>query len=223
MKIVRWIIAGSVVVLVILVALTAAVLFLVPESITGPTIPPLQLPALDTKTTSASAVSPDGNWIVTDGSAAGFRAEESFLVQSGTIVGRTNAVTGSLVISHNEIASGSFQVDLSKLTVGGKKNENFFKLLDTDKYPNATLTFTNPIVFTSIPSNGQTLSSNASGSLTIHGISHPVTFTFSGRYDGTALEAVGSAPVLASDWGIESPFGIHDNDVIEFLVILQRQ
>jgi len=61
MKIVRWIIAGSVVVLVILVALTAAVLFLVPESITGPTIPPLQLPALDTKTTSASAVSADGN------------------------------------------------------------------------------------------------------------------------------------------------------------------
>ena len=222
-KIVRWIIIGIVVILVIAVGVTAAVLFIFPESITGPTAPPLQLPALDTAATNASTSPPDGTWIAGSGSLAGFRVEESFLVQTGTIVGRTSAVTGSLVISNNAVASGSFQVDLSTLTVGGKENASFFKILDTNTYPKATLTFTDPIIITSIPNSGQTVSSNGTGSLAMHGITHPVTFTFSARYDGIVLEAVGTAPVLASDWKIESPFGIHDNDVIEFLVVLQKQ
>ena len=221
-KIVKWIIGIIVIGLVAIVAVVAAVLFIFPQSLTGPTLPPLQLPALNSATTNTSAAPPDGTWTVQSGSVAGFRVEESFLVQSGTIVGRTSAVSGSLVMSHNQVNSGSFQADLSKLTMGGKPNDSFFKLLDTTQYPTATLTLTNPIVFDSIPSNNQILSSNAAGSLTMHGITHPVTFTFSGRYDGTVLEAIGSAPVLASDWNIDSPFGIHDNDVIEFLVILQR-
>ena len=65
---------------------------------------------------------------------------ESFLVQSGTIVGRTSAMTGSLVISDNTISSGSIQVDLSKLTIGDKQNSSFLKILDTNSYPSATLT-----------------------------------------------------------------------------------
>jgi polyisoprenoid-binding protein YceI len=218
-KLVKWVLIGIVVILVGSFALILAF----PEWVTGPTAPPLQLPALDTAASNTTPVSLDGTWVVGSGSVAGFRVEESFLVQKGTIVGRSNAVTGSLVISNNEAASGSFQVDLSKLTMGGKVNPSFTKLMDTKQYPNATLTITEPIALTSIPSSGQTVTLNATGSLSLKGISHPVTFTFSGQYDGSVLEAVGSAPVLASDWGIDSPFGIHDNDLIEFLVVLQKQ
>lgn len=157
-----------------------------------------------------------------DGSLAGFRVPESLLTQSGTIVGRTSAVTGSLVIARSEIASGSFQVDLSKVTIGGKPNASFFQMLETSQYPDATLTLTQPIIFTSIPTNGQTISSKATASLAMRGITHTLTFTITARYNGSALEAVGTASSLASDWSVKSPFGIHNDGVIEFLVMLHR-
>lgn len=217
-KIAKWI----AIVVAAIVVISIALIFIFPQSLTGPTAPPLQLPTLNTSTTSATLGSPDGTWQVGNGSIAGFRVEESFLVQSGTIVGRSSAVTGSLAISNNQITSGSFQVDLSKLTLGAKQNASFFKLMDTDKYPSATLTLTAPTIFADTPTNGQTITATATGTLSMHGITRPVTFTFTGRYDGSVLEAIGSAPVLASDWSIDSPFGIHNNDMIEFLVVLQR-
>lgn len=217
-RIVKWTIIGLITALVIVVA----GLFLFSGSIVGPAPAPLQLPPLSPAMMSASTASPDGTWRAGDGSVAGFRVPESFLVQSGTIVGRTSVVTGSLVISHNKISSGSFQVDLSKLTIGGKQNASFFKLLETSKYPDATLTLTQPIVFTSIPTNGQTISSQATVSLAMHGITHAVTFPVMARSNGSVLEATGSAPVLASDWGIQSPFAVQNNALIEFLVVLRR-
>ncbi|HEX8032904.1 MAG TPA: YceI family protein, partial [Ktedonobacterales bacterium] len=165
-----------------------------------------------------------GTWIAGDGSVAGFRAKESFLTQSGTIVGRTSAVTGSLVIAENEISSGSFHVDLRtlKVIVQGKRNTTIYQVLDTNQYPEATLTLTQPIAFASAPTNGQTILSHATGALAMHGITHPVTFTILARYSGAALEAAASASVPVSDWGIQSPFGIHNTAVIEFLVVLHR-
>lgn len=215
---VKWTIIGLVTAIIIVVA----GLFIASGSIVGPALAPLQLPPLSPATQSANATSPDGTWIAGNGSVAGFRAPESFLTQSGTIVGRTSAVTGSLVISHNAISSGAFQVALSKLTIGGKPNASFFQILDTKKDSDATLTLTKPIVFHSIPTNGQTISSQATVLLTMHGITHAVTFTVMARSNGSVLEAIGSAPLLASDWSIKSPFGLQNNDLIEFSVVLQR-
>jgi polyisoprenoid-binding protein YceI len=221
-RIVKRIIIGLVTVFVIFVVIFVAGLLIFSRYLSDSTPAPLQLPPLSPATTSASTASPDGTWRTGDGSAAGFRVEESFLVQSSTIVGRTSAVTGSLVNSHHEISSGSFQVDLSKVTIDGKQNASFFQLLETSKYPDATITLTKPIVFHSIPTNGQTISSQATVSLTMHGITHPVTLTVMARSNGSVLAATGSAPVLASDWGIQSPFAVQDNGLIEFLVVLQR-
>ncbi len=61
------------------------------------------------------------------------------------------------------------------------------------------------------------------GSLTMNNITHPVTFALMGRYDGSELEAVGSASILVSDWGIQSPFAIRNDPELELLVILQRR
>ncbi|MDQ2902375.1 MAG: YceI family protein [Ktedonobacteraceae bacterium] len=208
--------------LVTTVVIVVAALYIFSGSIVGPALAPLQLSPLSPATQNARTASPDGTWRAGDGSIAGFRVQEAFLVQSGTIVGRTSAMTGSLVISHHEIISGSFPVDLSKLTIGGKPNASFFQLMETRKYPDATLTLTKTIVFASIPTNGQTISSKATASLAMHGITHTVTFTIMARSNGTVLEATGTVPFLASDWSITSPFGIQNHDVIEFLVVLRR-
>jgi len=219
--VVKWTVIAFVVIACIGFVVLIALPVILSGAIVGSAPTPLQLPQLTTGTMNTTPPSPDGVWIAGSGSLAGFRVEESFLLQSGTIVGQTSAVSGSLVISHNEISSGSFQVDLSKVTLG-KQNVSFSEILDTNKYPNATLELTAPGSFTNIPTSGQAVSSSVTGSLTMNGITQPVTFTFTGRYDGAVIEATGSAPILVSDWGIESPFAVHNNAVIEFLVVLRR-
>jgi polyisoprenoid-binding protein YceI len=215
-----WIIIGIVGILVIV----GVGLLLVANALVGPAPAPLQLLPLSPATQSASADSLDGTWITGDSSIAGFRVPESFLIQSSTIVGRTSAVTGSLLISHQEISSASFQVDLSKITVpvGGKPNASFFQILETSKYPNAMLTLARPIVFSAIPTNGQIISSQAAALLTMRGVTHPVTLTIKARSNGSVLEAAGSASVFVSEWGIQSPFAVQNDALIEFLVMLHR-
>lgn len=51
---------------------------------------------------------------------------------------------------------------------------------------------------------------------------YTVTFTIMARFNGPVLDAVGSAPVHVSDWKIQSPFGISNDAVIEFLLALHR-
>jgi hypothetical protein len=215
---VKWTIIGLATAFVILLA----GLFLFSGFIIGPALAPLQLLPLSSAMTSAGTTSLEGTWRAGNESVAGFRIPESFLVQSGTIVGRTRAVIGSLAISQNEVSSGSFQVDLSKLAIDGKPNASFFQLLETSKYPDATLTLTQPIVFPALQTNGQAISLPTTASLAMNGIAHTVTFMVKARSNGSVLEATGSAPVLASEWGIQSPFGVHNNAVIEFLVVLRR-
>ena len=104
-----------------------------------------------------------------------------------------------------------------------RQDTTIYQILDTSQYPEATLTFTRPVVFASLPTNGQAIASQATVSLTMHGIANPVTFTIMARYNGSVLEALGSAPVRVSDWRIQSPFAVHNDAVIEFLVVLQRR
>jgi polyisoprenoid-binding protein YceI len=219
-KIVKWGCISLVTVFVILIVGVIAF----SGSLTGSAPAPLQLPQISSAAENVNVSPPDGRWVTEKGSLAGFRVGESFFLQSGTIVGRTSAVTGTLVISNNEVSSGSFQVDLSKITFGGKQNDNFFKLLETGRYPSATITLTKPIVFQSIPNPRQTISFKAPAILAVHGITHKVTFTILARYsyNGSVLEAVGSAPILASDWNVKSPYAVHNNALIEFLVDLHR-
>ena len=214
---------GACIGLVIVFVLIVGGLLAFSGSFVGPVPPLLQLPPLSSSSQNAGTASPNGTWVAGAGSLAGFRVGETFLVQSSTIVGRTNGVTGSLVISNNQISSGSFQVDLSQVTFGGKQNASFFKLLETSQYPSATITLTQPVVFQTIPTNGQTISFKAPVSLAIHGITHMVTLTGTARENGSTLEVAGSAPLLASDWNVASPYAVHNDALIEFLLVLHSK
>ena len=83
------------------------------------------------------------------------------------------------------------------------------------------MALTQPIVLGPVPV-GQVISATAKGSLGLRGVSREMTFNVAGRYDGTTLEVAGSGSFRASDWGVAAPFGIHDDDTVEFLVVLHR-
>lgn len=219
----RWVLASAIVLVVLVVLAVLSIgLFIKLE----PTPPPLVLPAAR----AGAPVGPvDGTWGVGGTSVAGFRVQESALGVSNDVVGRTNAVTGTVVISSERVTSAIFRIDLDTVKAGGKAQPQFAKSLGTKDHPTATFTLAQPMTLGLAFTSGATITTMATGQLAMHGASRLVTFTVTGRRDGAALEAAGSLPVALSDWGIKGPdsYGfvgsLANHGVAEFLLVLQRQ
>jgi polyisoprenoid-binding protein YceI len=216
----RWLLAGAGALVVLIVLAVAAFIKLQPSP------SPLVLP---TAAASAPAGPLDGTWGIAAGSVAGFRVPETALGISNDIVGRTNAVHGTMAFSGTRVTAAAFRIDLVTIKVGGKTQPQFAKSLGTQDHPSAAFTLTQPVTLGSTFTSGATVTATATGRLTLRGISHLVTVTISGRRNGTALQVAGSIPVAFSGWGIKGPKGygffgsVANHGVAEFLLILHRQ
>jgi polyisoprenoid-binding protein YceI len=217
----RWVVIGAGV-LIVLVGLVAVSVKPQP----GP--PPLALPTerADAPTAGGEV---DGTWSIAAGSEAGFRVRQTIFGRSGDIVGRTNAVTGAVSVSRSRLTSATFSVDLTTIKVNDKASPQFEKRLDTRGHPDASFTLGRPITLDPDVNTGGTIAATATGQLTLHGVTGPATLTFSGRRNGSALEAAGSIPITFSDWGIDPPenYGfvgsLADRGMAEFLLVLHRR
>jgi hypothetical protein len=73
-----------------------------------------------------------------------------------------------------------------------------------------------------------TVTPTGTGHFTLRGASHLVTFTITGRRDGSALQAAGWIPVAFSTCGIKGPVGypflssLANSGVAEFLIVLHQ-
>ncbi len=92
----------------------------------------------------------------------------------------------------------------------------------------ATFTLAQPVTLSPDFASGAIVTARSTGHLALRGVSRLVTFSITGRRDGTALEVAGSIPVAFSVWGIKEPYGfgflgsLADHGVAEFLVVLHR-
>jgi polyisoprenoid-binding protein YceI len=215
----RWIGGGVIVLLVLIVAGTAVAV----KSQRSPA--PLALP---TGTPAAPSGPLAGRWQVAAGSAAGFRVQETVIGMSNEVGGNTNAVTGTAVLGGNRIAAGSFGINLTMITIGGKKQPQFVTSLDAGRYPDATVTLARPVPLNAAFAAGRTATMTAPAELTLRGTTRPVTVTITARRDGAALEAAGRIPVTFANWGIKLPTGfgpigsLAGHGTAEFVLILHR-
>jgi len=215
----RWVVAGVAGLVVLLVV--AVGLFIKLQ----PTLAPLVLPG---GAVSAPAGPLVGSWDVAAGSVAGFRVQETALGFRNDTVGRTSAVTGAVVLSGGRLTSAAVRVDLTAVKVGGKRQPQFAKSLDTARYPEATFTLTRPVTLSPAFASGATIRVTATGLLELNGVSRQVTFTVSGRRAGTTLQVAGSIPINFSAWDIKGPSGygflasLANHGAAEFLLILHR-
>jgi len=190
--------------------------------------PTLSLLALSTASPAAPVGALDGTWAVSARSVAGFRVPETAVGMSNDAVGRTTAVSGTVVISGDRVTSATFRIDLAALKVNGKTQPQFAKSLDTQSFPDATFTLAKPVELGSSFALGATVRVTALGRLTMNGVTHLVTATVSARRDGAALQAAGSIPVTFSAWGIKGPAGygffgsLANHGTAEFLVSAHR-
>jgi polyisoprenoid-binding protein YceI len=225
----RWLI-GTVVVVALVVVGGPFAYF---HFIEGPAPSPLSLSSEGSTTvpsgSAASSGSPaalNGVWDVTTGSQAGYRVQEMLFGQSHTAVGRTSAVTGSLTISTPTVTAGRFSVDLTKVSSDESLRDEQFqsRIMDTSMYPTATFVLTRPISLGSAPAEGVEITKQATGTLTMHGVTRTVTFHLTARRSGDLIEVSGSIPITFADWNIANPSGgpaeTGSTGIMEFLINL---
>ncbi|MGW0843737.1 YceI family protein [Streptomyces sp. NPDC002787] len=166
----------------------------------------------------------EGAWRVGSGSQAGYRVDEVLFGQNVMAVGRTEKVTGELEIKGTRAVSGSFTVDLASVQSDSDQRDSQFRgrIMNTERYPDAVFELTEPVDFGSVPDVNEQVTGEATGDLTIHGQTNPVTFDLTAQRTADGFRVNGSIPVTFADYGIDAPdFGgitVEDEGTVEFLL-----
>jgi polyisoprenoid-binding protein YceI len=182
----------------------------------------------DTSATGADA-SIDGTYKTTEGTEAGYRATEVLFGQQADAAGRTNEVTGTVIIGGTTVDSADFTVQMANVTSDQDRRDNQYRtrIMDVQTYPTSTFRLTTPVELGTIPPLDQEVTVPATGDLTLRGVTKPVTVDLKAKRTGAETLAIqGSIPITWSDWNIPEPsFGpaqVADSGEIEFLLVVER-
>jgi polyisoprenoid-binding protein YceI len=175
----------------------------------------------------------DGTWNVDasigsfsdfSGSFVGYRVEEELAnVGAETAVGRTPDVTGSLMLAGTQITAVEMSADLSTLQSDKSQRDGQLhrQALESDQFPIATFSLTQPIDLGTVPADGQVIQATATGDLTIHGVTKSVQIPVEARVAGDVVTVTGSIDILFADYGMSRPtsflvLSIADHGTMEF-------
>ena len=181
----------------------------------------------------------DGTWNVDpsvgtfadfSSSFVGYRVDEELAnVGAATAVGRTPDVSGSLTLDGSTITTVDITADLSTLQSDESRRDGQLKrqALETDTYPTATFSLTQPIDLGSAPADGQVIQATATGDLTIHGVTKSVELPVEALLSGDVVTVTGSIDILFADYGISRPtsfavLSIADHGTMEFQLQLTK-
>jgi polyisoprenoid-binding protein YceI len=225
-KLTRWIVGAIVVVLLVVVGGP----FVYFHFIQSDPPPPLTINDATTTPTSAGAGASAakaplaGTWKVTNGSVVRYRIKETVFGQSGTAVGSTNGVTGSMTVSGTKLTKASFTVDMTTFQSDSGQRDGQFqgRIMDTAEFPTATFELTSAIELAPVPADGVAKTYSATGKLTIHGTTNTVTFDLDTKRTGNTIAVQGSHDITFSDYNIDNPSGgpasVGDSGTLEFLL-----
>ena len=136
-------------------------------------------PADDRRRRGSGAL--DGTWTVDpsigsfsdfSGSFVGYRVEEELAnIGAATAVGRTPDVTGSVTFDGTTVTAVEMTADLTTLQSDNDRRDGQLRsqALETNTFPTATFTLTEPIQLDAVPADGEVVSATATGDLTLHG------------------------------------------------------
>ncbi|MCC7078131.1 MAG: YceI family protein [Acidimicrobiia bacterium] len=189
--------------------------------------------------TPAGSSTAEGTWTVdpsltaADGSPsfAGFRVEEELGQGIGhaTAVGRTEDVTGTVVISGSTVESAEFTADLTTITSDRpRRDDKIQEALETGTHPEAEFVLTAPIELGTVPTEGESVSAEAKGELTVHGVTRDVTVDIEAELNDGVLAIVGTTDVVFADYDVAVPssmivISVEDHGVVELQMFLARQ
>jgi polyisoprenoid-binding protein YceI len=202
---------------------------------------PLALESPSPVVSSSPTASGDltGSWTVGSGSQVGYRATEQFVGQSSTheAVARTSAVTGGLKVQ--QAASGLEATDLNFAAQVGQlqsidqvagynvsqRDRIVNGTLSVQRYPEASFK-AQSVALPAGLTEGQQVTVNVPGQLTIHGETRDVTIAVQVQVSGSQAQVAGSIPVAMTDYGVNPPqvpiTKVDPNIKIEFQLVLTK-
>ncbi|HEY2814419.1 MAG TPA: YceI family protein [Acidimicrobiales bacterium] len=157
-----------------------------------------------------STVSVDGTWAVQPGDQvfAGYRMQEKFGGDTveHTAVGRTPKVSGTMTIDSGMVTTASFSADLTALSSDQVRRDRIIKTdgLETNRFPTATFVLSDPIPLDT-PSTGTVVNTNATGDLTLHGVTKRVTIPIMARWNGDTIDISGGTGIVLADYQMSPP------------------
>lgn len=179
-------------------------------------------------TTAAASPDVDGTWIATEASELGYRVTEILFGVDTQGVGRTNQVTGSLTIDGTRVTAADFEVDMASVESDDSRRDGQFRgrLMTVAEYPTATFELTEPIELGRIPDEGEQITAEATGDLTLRGVTNTVTFPVTAQLQNDRIGVLGNIRIVFADYDIVNPSiaGIttEDNGLLEFVLVFER-
>ncbi len=155
---------------------------------------------------------------------AGFRINEELAsIGAKTVVGRTPGVNGTMEIDGTTIVSADLVVDMTQLITDdpGRTNAIRRQAIETSQFPEARFVLTQPIELGQLPAEGEPVNVDATGELTIHGVTRTETIPLTAELRGDVIVVFGQlGPILLADYDIEQPtaavvLSVEDNAIME--------
>jgi polyisoprenoid-binding protein YceI len=164
------------------------------------------------QTPSASPSGLDGTWKVKPGNAqnfVGYRVTEKLFanISETEATGRTDNVTATMTIDGTTVKDVTVTADLRDLQSDNSFRDGRIRSegLESDDFPEAKFVLTQPITLSAVPTAGETITTQATGEFTLHGVTKTVTIDLQGRWDGKQVQVVGSLPIAFDDYGVSAP------------------
>jgi polyisoprenoid-binding protein YceI len=172
-------------------------------------------------TTEVNADDLSGTWSIGADPYAGYRVDEVLQGNDVTVTGRTTEVTGDLTVDALSLTAATITVDVASIATDETARDAYFRdtALEVAEFPTATFTLTEPVTLEA-PEAGVAQTVSATGELTMHGVTQPVTVELQAALTDTGGQVVGTVPVTFSDYGVEAPdlgfVSVEDAGSVEF-------
>jgi polyisoprenoid-binding protein YceI len=142
------------------------------------------------------------------GSWVGYRAQEELVGVGGVeAVGRTPAIDGTITVAGTQITAADLTADLTTLRSDQSMRDGQLgrQGIETDQFPTATFVLTQPIDLGAIPAEATPVAAEATGDLTLHGVTKNVTIPLNAVWQGDIIGVSGSITFPWEDFGMTRP------------------
>jgi polyisoprenoid-binding protein YceI len=210
------------------------------DMVAGTTADPTAAASVATGASAAPVTGSDGDvagtWTLVEGSEAGYRVREQLanLPAESDAVGRTTDVTGSITLvaagDAAQLTEGSITVDTTTIASDKSQRDNRLRNegLQTDQFPTATFTITEPVDIPAAALAGTATDLTLTGDLTLHGVTKAVQIPAQAQLVDGQIQVAGSLPIALADYQIVAPnvggfiVSIADNGTLEFLAVFAK-
>lgn len=175
-----------------------------------------------------SADDVSGTWQATPDSQLGYRVVEVLFGVNTEGVGRTNQITGALVLDDTTVTEAQFEVDMASVQSDDGRRDGQFRgrIMTVAEYPTSTFVLTEPIELGRIPDPGEQIEATATGDLTLRGVTNQVTFDVTAQVQNGRMGVLGNIPIVFADYQIANPsisgISTEDHGLLEFVLVFER-